>query len=718
MDPPINADIEIDHHHHPSAELEEIRLIERIAEELFKSAFEDTWNKVVELYRTQELARRVKINKSGDTAIHVAIAANRPDIVTKLVSFVSPADIEIQNDMGNTPLHLAAVVGNVEMCDCIARKNRSLIGQPNSDNETPFYLTALHGKKEAFLRLYSLIEPDRDPYAYCPRKQDGETILHAAIDGEHFDLAFEIMNRYPKFIHSVNEDGNSMLHLLANKPNAFRSGSRITGINELMYHCTFVTGLQQKSSRPEDDRSCSNLCPWNFKRGLTRRSDLRAQPDTESARDEALGDPKNGDSYCKCINVLRCLYSIWNMILYILGFGLIEIQKIRDRKQRHVWSYEILKKIVAEANCYEYRDNGRQPLKLKFVDDQETRPYVVLEGADVGLDESSLDRAVGEGDHDRAILVRTDGTIVQREVRKRESAFLIAAKNGIIEMVTKILETFPMAIRDTDYMKKNAVLVAVENRQPHVYQYLVKQSMKEVTFRATDKNGNSALHLAAALSETQPWRIPGAALQMQWEIKWYKGSMGHQFFVRHNKDGLTAKEVFTIKHEDMVQKGGQWLTNTSASCSVVAALVATVAFATSTAVPGGIDQQSGTPTLENQPAFMAFAICSLAALCFSVTSLVMFLSILTSRYQEKDFGKGLPKQLLAGLSSLFVSIAAVLVSFCAGHFFVLKQKLQNVAYLMYAITCLPITFFALLQFPLYYDLLKATLTKVPQRSYK
>ncbi|KAK9945235.1 hypothetical protein M0R45_010760 [Rubus argutus] len=83
-----------------------------------------------------------------------------------------------------------------------------------------------------------------------------------------------------------------------------------------------------------------------------------------------------------------------------------------------------------------------------------------------------------------------------------------------------------------------------------------------------------------------------------------------------------------------------------------------------------------------------------------------------------DFGKSLPRKLLVGLTSLFLSIAAMLASFCAGHFFVLKDTLKNAALPVYAITCLPVTFFAVAQFPLYIDLVWASFKRVPQRSYK
>lgn len=322
--------------------------------------------------------------------------------------------------------------------------------------------------------------------------------------------------------------------------------------------------------------------------------------------------------------------------------------------------------------------------------------------------------------NNNVVLLATDKT-KEYNSRLRETPILLAAKNGVVEMVEKILQLFPVAIHDLNADGKNIVLLAVENRQPHVYQLLHKcKIIKESVFRKVDCGGNSALHLAAKLGDHKPWLIPGAALQLQWELKWYrfvKDSMPLNFFPRYNKDGKTPRVMFTETHKELVKGGGEWLTNTSESCSLVAALIATVAFATTATVPGGNDQIKGTPLLGGRPGFQIFAIASLVALSCSVTSLVMFLSILTSRFQEKDFGGNLPTKLLVGLSTLFVSITAMLVSFCAGHFFVLEEKLQYAAFPVYAVTCLPISLFAIAQFPLYMDLLWATLKKVPQRSY-
>ena len=202
--------------------------------------------------------------------------------------------------------------------------------------------------------------------------------------------------------------------------------------------------------------------------------------------------------------------------------------------------------------------------------------------------------------------------------------------------------------------------------------------------------------------------IPKSLGHMPIVMQYIESSRPRHIFLRTNKEGKTPDQLFTETHKDLVKAGGDWLTSTSTSCSVVAALIATVAFAASTTVPGGIEEHSGKPTLQNHPAFDLFAVSSLVALCFSITSLVMFLSILTSRYQEKDFGKDLPRKLLLGLTSLFVSIASMLCAFCAGHFFVLEDKLKYAAYPVYIVTCFPVSLFAVAQFPLYLDLVKAT----------
>jgi hypothetical protein len=77
----------------------------------------------------------------------------------------------------------------------------------------------------------------------------------------------------------------------------------------------------------------------------------------------------------------------------------------------------------------------------------------------------------------------TENEVIEK--RRMVSPILIAAKMGVTEMIEKILDMYPVAIHDVDSQNKNVVLLATENRQPHVYSLLMQ-------------------------------------MQMQWEYKWYK----------------------------------------------------------------------------------------------------------------------------------------------------------------------------------------------------
>ena len=56
-----------------------------------------------------------------------------------------------------------------------------------------------------------------------------------------------------------------------------------------------------------------------------------------------------------------------------------------------------------------------------------------------------------------------------------ETPMLVAAKNGIAEIVDKLLECYPISILDMDSEGKNAVLLAVEHRHTQVYEKLISR---------------------------------------------------------------------------------------------------------------------------------------------------------------------------------------------------------------------------------------------------
>ena len=106
---------------------------------------------------------------------------------------------------------------------------------------------------------------------------------------------------------------------------------------------------------------------------------------------------------------------------------------------------------------------------------------------------------------------------------------------------------------------------------------------------------------------------------------------------------------------------------TVTSCTVVGALIVTIMFAVAFQVPGGNNQNTGYPIFLNEKLFKIFIVSDTISLFSSITSVLMFLGILTSRYVEENFLTSLPTKMIIGLSTLFFSIAAMIVSFGNFH---------------------------------------------------
>ena len=174
-----------------------------------------------------------------------------------------------------------------------------------------------------------------------------------------------------------------------------------------------------------------------------------------------------------------------------------------------------------------------------------------------------------------------------------------------------------------------------------------------------------------------------------------------------NNDKITARQLFTENHKDLMKQGEKWMKGTTSSCSVVAALVATIVVAVAFTVPGGNDQNTGYPIFSKKKPFMIFIISDAVSLFSSSTSILMFLGILTSRYAEDDFLKSLPTKLIIGLSTLFISMATMLIAFCAALFIMLHRKAWIVIPVS-LLTSVPVASFIWLQFPLLLEMTMST----------
>ncbi|KAK7814001.1 hypothetical protein CFP56_004022 [Quercus suber] len=180
---------------------------DELALNLYNNTMTGDWKKIVEMYNEHKFsAIDARINPSGDTVLHVAVAIAPEHIVKELVRVISQTSemsLWIKNNDGNTPLHVAASTGRFIICIILAKVLDELSDFSdelqklfrNEAGESPLFLAAFHGHKPSFLYLHLLLleayDTDMERSNPIYRRNDGETALHCAIRWEYFGIYVE-----------------------------------------------------------------------------------------------------------------------------------------------------------------------------------------------------------------------------------------------------------------------------------------------------------------------------------------------------------------------------------------------------------------------------------------------------------------------------------------------------------------------------------------------
>jgi hypothetical protein len=88
-------------------------------------------------------------------------------------------------------------------------------------------------------------------------------------------------------------------------------------------------------------------------------------------------------------------------------------------------------------------------------------------------------------------------------------------------------------------------------------------------------------------------------------------------------------------------------------------------FAAAFTVPGGNNQNKGTPIFLGKQVFSFFIILDAISLVTSSSAVLIFTGILTSRYSEEDFRPALLFNLLSGVYVIYISVLSMMFAFVA-----------------------------------------------------
>ncbi|GLT97809.1 hypothetical protein SLE2022_153560 [Rubroshorea leprosula] len=287
-----------------------------------------------------------------------------------------------------------------------------------------------------------------------------------------------------------------------------------------------------------------------------------------------------------------------------------------------------------------------------------------------------------------------------------------ATRQGIVEIVIELLKVNqPLVCYNQD--QRDVFMVAIQYRQENIFNlfYGIHKVGQAQILNTKDQYQNNMLHVAGERApDFQLVRISSPALQMQRELQWYKEVeriVPERCKEAKNRYGDTPYEVLSNSHKELVKEGAKWMKKTSESFTVVGALIVTILFAAAFTLPGGNDQNTGFPMFLRKRSFMIFIISDAVSFFAASTSVLMFLGILTSRFAQEDFLESLPRKLIIGLSTLFISIAAMMVSFSAALLITLQDQWWAIIPII-MVASIPVALFVWLQFPLLVEIFVST----------
>ncbi|KAI3846688.1 hypothetical protein MKW92_002434 [Papaver armeniacum] len=644
-------------------------------EDLYNAAYEGDWRKARDFLKRFPEAVEKTITFDDETALHVAINNERWSFALELVKLMTPEALEIKDSDNSTALHGAALYGNKKAAEAIVTKNPKLTQIRDDNDWIPLQTAIMYistGQAETVKYLYSVTKhehpsPFSDVY--------GAELLCSAIEYGFYDLALSLVKRFPKLVTKKTEGTRGIcgLQKLIDRPFAFKSGANFPWWERFIYSLIHVdmSSPYDKDTEEVDDNSLKNSegtneIPLETTDGQEGDLENPSGISKVTIADESEAAKKVSDAPSTKENgVTRAVKNFIsdNIIRYYARAPLI--RRLYGQKVTHKRAFNLVNYMVEQLK------------KEKSTNQDELIDFL------------------------------NDTAIVNT-----------AIEYGITEFVAKCLENFRFLIW-SKFDGETMIQIAIKQRDEKILNLILETSGndRDDLVSREDDNYNSILHYAAKVAPSAKLNlVSGAALQMQREIQWFKGieNIVHpQYKYTRNGDKETAKSVFTEQHKELVEKGEKWMKDTSGSCMVVATLIATVAFAAAFTVPGGNisdtdSPKNGVPIFLARRTFALFAVADAVALFSSITSVLMFLAIMTSRYAEEDFYKSLPQKLIIGLATLFISMASILISFGAAFTIVLRNKYSWAPFPVASFGLVSVLLFAFLEFPLFLEMVYFT----------
>ncbi|URD80325.1 Ankyrin repeat-containing protein [Musa troglodytarum] len=277
-------------------------------------------------------------------------------------------------------------------------------------------------------------------------------------------------------------------------------------------------------------------------------------------------------------------------------------------------------------------------------------------------------------------LLDKDPSIGLRIDKKGQTAFHMAVKGQNVEIVMELLKPDKSIINLEDNKGNKPLHIATRKGNPKILQALL--SVKEIDINAVNRAGETALSIAKKFSNEDIASIlkefgavvgkePANTMNAAKQLKQTVSDIKHDVQSQLRQTRQTEMKVYKIKKRlKKLHLGG--LNNAINSNTVVAVLIATVAFAAIFQLPGQFVQEHedeftlGQAYIAKYAAFIIFLVSDSLALFISLAVVVQTSLIVVEQKAKKRMVFVMNK--LMWLACLFISVAFISLTYVVvGH---------------------------------------------------
>ncbi|XP_009357069.2 uncharacterized protein LOC103947828 isoform X2 [Pyrus x bretschneideri] len=215
-----------------------------IRETFVKSVKSGDWDNAIKLLRNHHELGSERISDDripgGGTALHYALwnFRSRVRIIKQLVESMTKEDLEIQDNLGLTALFLLITFcqDRVDVAKSMVEKNDKLLSilpaNTIGNRTTPLVVEAqrLSNGERMARYLYSVTPHD------TLHVSDAAQLISLGFHLHRFDIAWDLIQRYPQLGMAKNYNGDFPLLTLASNRSAFLSGCRLNFWENLIYY--------------------------------------------------------------------------------------------------------------------------------------------------------------------------------------------------------------------------------------------------------------------------------------------------------------------------------------------------------------------------------------------------------------------------------------------------------------------------------------------------